>query len=259
MPYRDVECAIHCPINWDRMWTCLVRRLHCVTGIIIPCVMGSWLFASESTPIGVPEPGQASTVEAAPVDVVTEPAPADQTPPVEQSAVDALIEVPPDSEALLEAALAAMDQAVHELNRDISTAAAVQHQQHAIDRLKELLAVASQSKSNSSSSSPKRSPQSSPDSAESSEKKSSRSSSSESSGSGRRRSDDANSAESTENVAGPAMSGSGVLAPGARSNNVWGHLPPREQEALFRSLSDSFLPEYESQIRRYYEALAEKK
>lgn len=166
------------------------------------------------------------------------------------------LESPSDPEALLDAALEAMDQAVQELEGDAPTSKAVADQQMAVDRLKELLAAASQSQSGNSKSSSKNKPASEPDSLE---ENPSESSSSDPNGSGGRRSDDENSAESSENVAGPTLPGTGVLAPGAKANNVWGHLPPREREALFRSLSDNFLPEYEAQIKRYYEALAERK
>lgn len=162
-----------------------------------------------------------------------------------------------EAEVLLEDALAAMDQAVLALDGDDPTTAAVQSQQLAVDRLKELLAAASQSSASNNSSSKNKKPSSSPDASD--PKSQPAANSSDPSGSGGRRADDQNSAESSENVAGPLTPGSGVLAPGTRGNSVWGHLPAREQESLLRSLSDTFLPEYEAQIRRYYEALAEKK
>ena len=37
---------------------------------------------------------------------------------------------------------------------------------------------------------------------------------------------------------------------------VWGHLPPREREELMRTFSERFLPKYEEQVRRYFEALS---
>ena len=40
---------------------------------------------------------------------------------------------------------------------------------------------------------------------------------------------------------------------------VWGHLPDRVREEMIQSYSDQFLPEYDSLVERYYEALAEKR
>lgn len=37
---------------------------------------------------------------------------------------------------------------------------------------------------------------------------------------------------------------------------VWGHLPSREQNDLLRAYSESYLPGYESQVRRYFDLLA---
>lgn len=37
---------------------------------------------------------------------------------------------------------------------------------------------------------------------------------------------------------------------------VWGHLPAGERDELLRSFNERFLPQYEQQIRAYYEALA---
>ena len=220
--------------------------------------------AAEPTPTPLPD--------AQPADAVTDPAPAAPSPSKEESpatpaepgtevptaSTEEMVEEPSGAEVLLDEALAAMESAVLELDGDEPTQAAVQSQQLAVDRLKELLESASQSPSShnssqnkNSSSTHKPSDPKMPQPAESS--------SSDPSGSGGRRADDQNSVESSENVTGPTTPGSGVLAPGAKANSVWGHLPAREREALFRSLSDSFLPEYEAQIRRYYEAIAEKK
>jgi hypothetical protein len=179
---------------------------------------------------------------------------AGEEPPAPEA--EAMLEEHLDAEVLLEEALAAMDQAVQELDRDEPTSEAVQSQQRAVERLKQLLEAASQSSSNSSQ---RQNSSSSPDPSNPQNDPKAESNSSDPSGGGGRRTDDQNSAESSENVVGPTLPGSGVLAPGARGNSVWGHLPAREREALFRSLSDSFLPEYEAQIRRYYEAIAEKK
>jgi hypothetical protein len=43
------------------------------------------------------------------------------------------------------------------------------------------------------------------------------------------------------------------------ATDAWGHLPPREQQQLQADFSAEFLPEYDEQIRRYYEALAEQR
>ena len=242
----------------------VLRLLLRTLGLALSVAMGSWAVAAESTPSPVPE--------AKPADAASEPAPADPSPlkdespptPAEPGAdaptpdAEAMIEELSGAEVLLDEALAAMDAAVLELDGDEPTHAAVQSQQLAVDRLKELLEAASQSQSSNNSSQNKNSSSNSDPSDPHSEQKP-ESSSSDPSGSGGRRADDQNSAESSENVEGPTMPGSGVLAPGARANSYWGHLPAREREALFRSLSDSFLPEYEAQIRRYYEAIAEKK
>jgi len=188
-----------------------------------------------------------------------DPAPEAQAPAIPQNVPavpdnDPTIKQSSDPDALLNAALEAMDQAALELEGEASTAKAVEDQQLAVDHLKELLAAASQSPSGKPKSSPSHKPPSSPDS---SKEQSPDSSSPNSQGDGARRSDDQNSAESSENVDGPTQSDSATSAPGTRANSVWGHLPRREQEALLRSLSDNFLPEYEAQIKRYYEALAE--
>lgn len=209
---------------------------------------------ASALPVRADEPAVPAGTEAPKPEPVDGPAATEPTlPPPEEPLADPLS----DAEALLDDALAAMDQAVLALDSDDPTTAAVQSQQLAVDRLKELLEAASKSPSSNNSSPKSKKSSSSPDGADSKHGKSS--DSSDPSGNGGRRSDDQNSAESSENVAGPMTSGSGVLAPGARGNSVWGHLPAREQESLLRSLSDTFLPEYEAQIRRYYEALAEKK
>ncbi len=210
--------------------------------------------------------------EAEQADVVAESAATDPAPPkdaplpqpeepgadVPTPDAEAMVEELSGPEVLLDEALAAMDAAVLELDGDEPTPAAVLSQQLAVDRLKELLEAASQSQS-SNSSSQKKNSSTNADPSDPQNEPPQESSPSDPSGGGGRRADDQNSAESSENVTGPTMTGSGVLAPGARANSVWGHLPARDREALFRSLSDSFLPEYEAQIRRYYEAIAEKK
>ena len=262
------------PAGWE-CWTrdILVRRMHdgqgcpsygrCwIAAAIVVFAMGSWVVAAEPTPPPVSEATQADVVAES---AATDPAPPKDAPlpqPEEPGAnvptpdAEAMVEELSAAEVLLDEALAAMDAAVLELDGDEPTQAAVLSQQLAVDRLKELLEAASQSsqnspqKKNSSTTADPSDPQNEPPQ---------ESSSSDPSGGGGRRADDQNSAESSENVTGPTMTGSGVLAPGARANSVWGHLPARDREALFRSLSDSFLPEYEAQIRRYYEAIAEKK
>ncbi len=229
----------------------LLRRTFLLT---LSVMIGSWAVAAE------PEAGDAIT-ESAPIDSarpdVTPPSPTaeptDEQPTADSESMD---NGPSEAETLLNDALAAMDQAVLELDNDDPTPAAVQSQQLAVDRLKELLEAASQSPSSQSKN---KKPSSSQEPSDPQNEQPSQANASDPSGSGGRRADDKNSAESSENVAGPLTPGSGVLAPGARGNSVWGHLPAREQESLLRSLSDTFLPEYEAQIRRYYEALAEKK
>lgn len=41
--------------------------------------------------------------------------------------------------------------------------------------------------------------------------------------------------------------------------DAWGHLPPAVRQQLLNVYTEKFLPKYEEQVRRYYEALAEKK
>lgn len=40
--------------------------------------------------------------------------------------------------------------------------------------------------------------------------------------------------------------------------DAWGHLPPAMRQQLLNIYTEKFLPQYEEQVRRYYEALAEK-
>lgn len=40
---------------------------------------------------------------------------------------------------------------------------------------------------------------------------------------------------------------------------AWGHLPPAMRQQLLNIYTEKFLPQYEDQVRRYYEALAEQK
>lgn len=268
MPIRDAEFTNCFPSDPQRMRVAVPRPVRWVSGLVIGCMLGSGAIAAAPASPIVPEVFPPVAVETVPgIEVITA---ADSGPeaPVEESdqpaeslpipVAEAVPETLSEAEKLLNSALAAMDQAVQELEGDNPTPAAVESQQLAVDRLQELLEAASQSQAGKSSSSKSSKPQSS-DSSDPSKQKPSPAGASDSNGSGSRRADDENSTESTENVAGPTMPGSGALSPGARTNSVWGHLPAREQEALFRSLSDSFLPEYEAQIRRYYEAIAEKK
>ncbi len=241
--------------SYGRCWIAAV--------MVVFAIVSSAIAAEPTSP---PEP------EVIAAEAASDSAPADPTPlkdespptPAELGAdaptldAEAMVEELSGAEVLLDEALTAMDAAVLELDSDAPTQAAVQSQQLAVDRLKELLAAASQSQSSKNSPKNKNSSPNS-DPSDPQNKPPPESSSSDPSGSGGRRADDQNSAESSENVAGPMTPGTGVLAPGARGNSVWGHLPAREQESLLRSLSDTFLPEYEAQIRRYYEALAERK
>ncbi|MFK7777987.1 MAG: hypothetical protein QM501_07650 [Gimesia sp.] len=41
--------------------------------------------------------------------------------------------------------------------------------------------------------------------------------------------------------------------------DAWGHLPPAMRQKLLNIYTEKFLPQYEDQVRRYYEALAEQK
>ncbi|WP_298867128.1 hypothetical protein [uncultured Gimesia sp.] len=41
--------------------------------------------------------------------------------------------------------------------------------------------------------------------------------------------------------------------------DAWGHLPPAMRQKLLNIYTEKFLPQYENQVRRYYEALAEQK
>ncbi|MCA9003808.1 MAG: hypothetical protein KDA70_00945 [Planctomycetaceae bacterium] len=43
------------------------------------------------------------------------------------------------------------------------------------------------------------------------------------------------------------------------AKDAWGHLPPAMRQQLLNIYTEKFLPQYEDQVRRYYEALAEKK
>lgn len=188
--------------------------------------------------------------ESAPVP--DQPRPAEADPPAEPQPQP---EPPTDPSQILEEALNAMDAAARELESDGPSPNVVPEQELAVQLLQKLLSAPQSSSSSQPQSAA--SPQPSAPNSESEQQPSE--SNTAPNGSGGRRADDENSQESSENVAGPTQSSSSTLAPKSRANSVWGHLPPRQQESLLRSLSDSFLPEYESQIKRYYEALAEGK
>lgn len=52
---------------------------------------------------------------------------------------------------------------------------------------------------------------------------------------------------------------SGQLADrNAYVKDAWGHLPPAMRQQLLNIYTEKFLPRYEDQVKRYYEALAEK-
>lgn len=52
---------------------------------------------------------------------------------------------------------------------------------------------------------------------------------------------------------------SGQLADrNAYIKDAWGHLPPAMRQQLLNIYTEKFLPRYEDQVKRYYEALAEK-
>ena len=222
-------------------------------GLPIRAVLFILLLASPATTLRL----VAEEAPAAPTDATqTESAP--ESPPPSESPLPPKTPSPPetqsqpedstDPEQILEDALAAMDTAALELEGDTATDKAVREQELAVTLLQKLLSASQSSKPGASSQPPAPESESDQPSADSS---------SDPNGSTGRRSDDENSKESSENVAGPAQSGASSPAPNVRTNSVWGHLPPREQESLLRSLSDNFLPEYEAQIKRYYEALAE--
>ncbi|WP_232101276.1 hypothetical protein [Gimesia panareensis] len=56
----------------------------------------------------------------------------------------------------------------------------------------------------------------------------------------------------------------GKVTPGQLSErnpyikDAWGHLPPAMRQQLLNIYTEKFLPRYEEQVKRYYEALAEK-
>lgn len=156
----------------------------------------------------------------------------------------------------LEAAAAAMDRAATALEAEQPDAIALREQQEAIDRLRMLLKAASQKSSKSPRSSPLP-PEKTPN--ESTSDDPGEHTSGEPQDRGGRRSENSQASESTENIAGPQGMTDGVLPAGVRATAVWGHLPQREQEAVMRTLTESLLPEYATQIQDYYRALAEEK
>ena len=226
-------------------------------GLPIRAVLFILLLTSPATTLRlVAEEAPAAPTDATQTESAPESPPPSEPPlPPDAPSPSETLSQPSDStdpEQILEEALAAMDTAALELEGDTATDKAVREQELAVTLLQKLLSA-----SQSSSSNPKPAASSQPPAPESESDQPSADSSSDPNGSTGRRSDDENSKESSENVAGPAQSGASSPAPNIRTNSVWGHLPPREQESLLRSLSDNFLPEYEAQIKRYYEALAE--
>lgn len=161
-------------------------------------------------------------------------------------------------EELLSEALHSMQNAASALEAIEGLSQAVVDQQRAVDRLKLLLSSSQNKRRQSPASSQDQSQQ--PNSSEATSTSSANSAGSSESGEGhQRRQDDANVSESSEHVDGAVNEIDSHIISGSKMNSFWGHLPPRQREALFRSLSDHYLPEYEARIRRYYEALAEKK
>ena len=222
-------------------------------GLPIRAVLFILLLTSPATTLRlVAEEAPAAPTDATQTESAPESPPPSEPPlPPDAPSPSETLSQPSDStdpEQILEEALAAMDTAALELEGDTATDKAVREQELAVTLLQKLLSASQSSKPGASSQPPAPESESDQPSADSS---------SDPNGSTGRRSDDENSKESSENVAGPAQSGASSPAPNIRTNSVWGHLPPREQESLLRSLSDNFLPEYEAQIKRYYEALAE--
>lgn len=204
----------------------------------------------EVSDLAVPEPTE-----------TPEDKPAEPAQPDAPGGAETLLGGDEDPLKLLDEALAAMDEAAEELAGDTTTDKAVEHQEHAVEQLKKLLEAAqqSQSKQNQPQNSKKNSSGKGQPQDHSQGQDPQQSSSDPMGANGKRRQDDDRSGESSERVDGATQAADGTLGPGGKTNAVWGHLPPREQEALFRSLSDKFLPEYEAMIRKYYETLAEEK
>ncbi len=75
---------------------------------------------------------------------------------------------------------------------------------------------------------------------------------------GERRTDDENATESSD-VTSAADAAAAALAERRRLvKDVWGHLPPAVRQELLNAYGDRALPKYESLVRAYYRALAEK-
>jgi hypothetical protein len=230
-------------------------------------VLALGLFA----PVNAAEPAKPApevTAEPEPLKEVSDLAvPEPTTPPDEKptspmpedkpGGTESLLGGEEDPLKLLDDALTAMDEAAEELATDAATDQAVEHQEHAVEQLKKLLEAAQQSQSKQNQQKNSSNKDQSQDRSKGQDQQ--QSSSDPMGAGGKRRKDDDKSGESSERVEGATQSADGPLGPGGKTNAVWGHLPPREQEALFRSLSDKFLPEYEGMIRKYYEALADEK
>lgn len=204
----------------------------------------------EVSDLAIPEPTE--TPDAKP----SKPMPEEQA-----GGAETLLSGDEDPLKLLDEALTAMDEAAEALAGNTTTDQAVERQEHAVEQLKKLLEAAqqSQSKQNQQQNSQKNSSSKGQAQDRSQGQDQQQSSSDPIGANGRRRKDDDKSGDASERVDGATQATDGPLGTGGKTNAVWGHLPPREQEALFRSLSDKFLPEYEAMIRKYYETLAEEK
>lgn len=234
------------------LWRLILRRLSRPIGAICTALL---FVAPMTTQRLSAEAPPSPSVEDKQAELPADPAPDQPTPDTPAPTTAPQPDPPTDPNQILEEALAAMDSAALELEGDGPSPHVVSEQELAVQLLQKLLS-APQSSPNPQ---PQSAPAPQPSSPDNESEQTPAESNSAPNGSGGRRADDENSKESSENVAGPTEAGSTTLAPKARANSVWGHLPPRQQESLLRSLSDSFLPEYESQIKRYYEALAEGK
>lgn len=239
-----------------------MKRLSRIAVLLVTYsyLVGAVTVAAEPAPKTEPTEPVKEVSDLALPEPKVEPEPETKDDPLPGGA-ESLLTGDEDPLQLLDDALTSMDEAADELANDTATERAVEHQKHAVDQLKKLLEAAqkqqsSQQQQNSSQSSQRNS---SNRDQQSRDRQNGPQSSDSQGANGKRRQDDQNSKESSEGVEGATQSTDGPLGAGAKTNAVWGHLPPREQEALFRSLSDKFLPEYEAMIRKYYEALAEEK
>jgi hypothetical protein len=206
-------------------------------------VLGLSCFVYCAEPVKPPaettqEPDPLKEVSDLAVPEATDDKPAEPTPPDVPGGAETLLGGEEDPLKLLDEALAAMDEAAEELAGDTTTDKAVEHQEHAIEQLKKLLEAAQQSQSKQQQSSKKNSSSQGQPQDHSQGQDPQQSSSDPMGASGKRRQDDDKSGDASERVDGATQASDGALGPGGKTNAVWGHLPPREQEALFRSLSD---------------------